>query len=181
MTSQGSRGYNTTEIISQLRGEILIALFADMLQLGNSGNGSFALADGKMGIVEAAIEFRLKEIADVLNKSLIPALFKANKWDDTDYPKFVFEDVSKISVDELSKAGQRLGAVSLLEKDREVLNIFRKSIGASALPDDLEPQTQYIDPVTSRAGDGMSSGLPSGTGDATGGGDTSTSNNENAA
>lgn len=180
LTSTGAKSYDTSAIINRINGSIMIALFTDILNIGNNGAGSFAMVEGKKGLVEFGLEYRLQEIADVFNKRLIPMLFKYNQWDDKELPKLKFGKVSEIDLETLSKAGQRLGATGLIEADREMLNILRVSMGASPKADDEMPMEEFMNKPTTRAGDGMSEGMPNGTGNSNGsGGDTSVSNNEN--
>lgn len=181
LTSQGGKSYNTDSIVQRYNSQMLISLFADLLQLGNNGQGSFALSGSKKELVEYAIEFRLREIQDVLNKDLIPQTFALNGWSDTELPKFVYGEVQQVDLESLSKFIQRVAAVGVLEADRQVLNIIRTAIGADALPDDQEPLEEYMNKSTSRAGDGMAKGSGNGTSDQVAGEDNSVSNSENAA
>ena len=96
----------------------MVSLFTDILNLGTDGTGSFALAEGKTELVEYGLQYRLKEIADALNQQLVPQLFKMNGWSDTDLPQIAFGDISKPSLDSISKAVQRICATSAVEKDR---------------------------------------------------------------
>lgn len=180
LTSQGGKSYDTSSIIQRYTSNILVCLFADLLQLGNNATGSFALAGSKESIITYALDYRLREIKNVLDNDLIKQTFQMNQWDTTVLPEFVYEPLDDIDLETMSKAIQRVGAVGLLEADREVLNIIRKSIGATPMPDDMEPREEYMSKDTSRSGDGMESGLPSGTGNKNGSeGDSSVSNTEN--
>lgn len=158
MTSQGSRGYDTNKIISRYQSQMLVALFADLLQMGADGGGSFALSDNKKDLVEYAIEFRLKEIANVLNNELIPALFKMNQWDMKELPFFQATKVTEQSMEEFSKFCQRVVSVGAIEMDREFFNKTRVVMGLSPFPDDEPIHEDEIANATSRSGDGMAVG-----------------------
>lgn len=181
MTSQGSRGYDTNKIISRYQSQMLVALFADLLQMGADGGGSFALSDNKKDLVEYAIEFRLKEIANVLNNELIPALFKMNQWDMKELPFFQATKVTATSLDELGKFFQRTAAVGLIEADREILNILRVAVGAEEKPENEDPNEKYLTGNSSKAGEGMatSTGGLNGTGNSVSGQNNSDNNSEN--
>ena len=183
MTSQGSRGYDTVKILNSLQSQILVTLYADLLQMGADGGGSFALSDNKKDLVEFAIEYRLKEIANVLNNELILALFKMNQWDMKELPFFAPTKVTSYSLDEIGKFCQRIAAVGLVEADREVLNIIRVALGAEAKPVDEEPNEKYLTGNSSKSGQGMASatGGLNGTGDSAPGQDNSSNNAENNA
>ena len=182
LTSQGGKSYDTNQIISRYTSQMLVALAADLLQLGTDATGSFALAGAKQDVVEMALTFRLKEIRDVLNQELIPQTYQMNGWSDTDYPTFEFGEISQTSLDELGKFLQRVGAVSMIERDRGVLNVSRKALGLQPFPEEDPVHEEELPSFSSGAGKGMTSGMPSGTGDATGSaGNASDTNSNNAA
>lgn len=175
LASSGARAFDTTKIISQLDNQVLLALLADIAQLGMTLSG-----DGKLSLLEAAVEYKVKQIEEVLNSDLIPHIFQENKWVDKDFPKFVAEG-DPMTADEFSKLCQRLGTAGLIEADREVLNKIREMIGVQPFPDDMEPQEKYMSKKTSRSGDGLAAGGMNGTSEGAPERDNSTDNNENAA
>ena len=178
LTSQGGKSYDTSAIIQRYTSNILVSLFADLLQLGNNSNGSFALAGSKESIITYALDYRLREIKNVLDNDLIKQTFEMNQWDTKVLPEFVYEPLDSVDLDLLSKYAQRVMAVSGLEADREVLNILRTAIGASPLPEDTEPRLEYMNKATSRSGDGLSK-TGNGTSDSVSETDNSISNTEN--
>ena len=157
MQSSGAGAYDTNAIIQRYASQMLVSLFADLLQMGTSSTGSFALSDNKREIIEFALKARLNEIRDVLNFDLIPQIYKMNQWELVEMPRFEYGDINPIDLESLSKAVQRMSAVGALELTRDVLNITRTSIGADPLPVDTEPLWDYLPEKTSRSGDGMAS------------------------
>ena len=181
LTSQGSRGYDTNEIIQRYTSQMLVSMFADLLQLGNDATGSFALAGAKQDVIQLALTFRLKEIRDVLNSELIPQTYQMNGWSDSRLPTFEFGSIAPISMDELGKFVQRVSAVSMIERDRPILNIIRSAMGAQPYADDEEVHEEDIPGYTSGAGEGMVEGMNSGTGKKNGSeGNSSDVNSDNA-
>lgn len=180
LTSQGSRGYDTNQIISRYTNQMLISLFADILQLGNGSSGSFALAGSKQDIISFALDFRLNEIRDVLNNDLIKQTFELNGWDTKRMPTFEFGEVDPISMDELGKFIQRVHSVGALEVDRPVLNKVRETMGIDPKPVEEEPNEDVMNKKTSRAGDGMAAGGINGTSSEPASTDTSSNNMDNA-
>lgn len=158
-----------------------MALRADLLKMGQDKVGSYALAGSKTNIVAMAIEDVLQEIADVLNHDLIRHTYELNGWDVTKAPVFKYGDLDDVSLDEFSKALQRMAATSSVEIDREMLNLSRKAMGAKPLAEDLPPQKEYLPAFASRSGDGLAKGSGNGTSDQPAGRDNSTSNAENSA
>lgn len=154
MSTQGGKMYDTDAIIKRWDNKILMALFADMLKMGQDQVGSYSLAGAKTNIMAMAIEARLQEIQDVLNNDLIPQLFALNK-DFTprkDLPKLQYGDLDEVDLDEFSKAVQRIGSVGGLERDREVMNKMREALKINPRPDDAPVKEDEIMGGQSQAG-----------------------------
>ena len=163
--------------------KILQALFADLLQMGNSKGGSYNLADSKSSIMQMAVEARLKEIQDVLNNDLLPQLFALNGWGLERLPSFEFAQVKEEDLDVISKYLQRAGSQGLIQKTPKNINKIAEWVG---LPDridsdeELESYQETLTGFTSNAGEGMEEGMPNGVGKSDGSaGDSSSSNSEN--
>jgi hypothetical protein len=182
LTSDGGKSYDTNLIVQRYTNQMLISLFADLLQLGNNGSGSFALSGSKQELIEFALDYRLKELANVLNNDLIPSLFKMNRWEDTEYPKFTYGSIQKVDLETLSKYVQRVAAVSAIEKDREFYNLTRTAIGLKPFSEDEPIHKDELNEDVSRSGDSMNtpSGGANGTGKGVSKDDNSVSNAENA-
>lgn len=185
LQTTGSRSYNTSEIVARYDKKILTALFADILSLGQNSVGSFSLADAKSSILAMAIEYRLKEIKDVLDNQLIPLLYKINGWDISEgYPEFEYGDLDERDLETFSKAIQRLAATGMLERDRELMNLIRETVGAKPYAEDAPVQTEILTGGAgdqSRSGDSFNtpSGGANGTANTTSSDDNSISNLEN--
>lgn len=176
--------YDTDKAITRWDNKILQALFADILQMGNSKGGSFNLADSKSSIVHMAVESYLKEIQDPLNTDLIPQLWQVNGWGLDRLPKFEYDQIKEEDLDVLSKYLQRAGSQGLIQKTPGNINQIADWIGLPDRIDSDEKLEDYENTMTafsSNSGEGMEEGLPSGTGKADGGsGDSSSSNSENS-
>lgn len=182
---QGTKSFDVSQIISRYQKEIITSLMASQLILGQDGGGSFSLAESLQGISDMAIEAKLIEIQEQLNHDLIPQLFSLNGWDTAVTPLFQFGDLKTPDLDVLSKFIQRVGAAGMLSQDASTVNWIAEQANMPTPFDDvtipLEDVREQLTGFTSNAGEGMTEGLGSGTGSATGGGDTSTTNSENAA
>lgn len=174
----------TNQIISRYTTEILVSLFADMLALGSAGSGSYSLSESKLTIVEMGIQAKLDEIKSQLNHDLIPQLFELNGWSTEVLPYFEYGEVSKESLDELSKYFQRTGAIGYLPKTPQVVNHILDKGGFDYRVDEdmsVEELAEILSPGESKSGQGMASstGGLNGTADSASEGDNSVSNNEN--
>ena len=181
----GTKSNDVSAVIGRYQREIITSLMASQLILGQDGGGSFSLAESLQGISDMAIEAKLIEIQEQLNHDLIPQLFSLNGWDVSVTPMFQFGDLKTPDLVVLSKFIQRVGAAGMLSQDDSTINWIAEQANMPTPFDDvtipLEDVREQLTGFTSNAGEGMVEGLGSGTGDATGGGDTSATNSENAA
>lgn len=174
--------YDTDKAITRWNNAILQALFADLLQMGNTKGGSYNLADSKSSLVHMAVESRLKEIQDVLNNDLIPQLFSLNGWTLDRLPRFCFAQVKEEDLDVISKYLQRAASVGLVEITPENINQVAEWVGLPSRSDseeDIESLRQRLTGNDSRAGDGMTTAGDGTSHSPIGTGDNSISNQEN--
>jgi len=176
LESKGSPSIDVIKAIQELKKDILVNMSVDVLALGTTGSGSFSLAESKTSILALAIDARLKEIQNVLNKHLMKYIYELNGWDTSEMPCFVYRDNEDIDLADFSSAVQRITAVSAIEMDREFLNKVRTALGLQTKPED-EPINEDLLPSnvtgqSSRSGDGMTVGS-SGDGTSKIGGDSS--------
>ena len=183
INSTGQKSYDVLKIIDSYKSEILTALYADFLILGQSGGGSFALSESKMSVVQIVIRSILDEIKDVLNHKLVPLIFKENGWDTDVMPTFEFGEVTETTLAEFAKAFQQISATKGIPKTVPLINeVLEKSGFTYRLPEDTTQEELFdlIDGGDSGAGEGLEEGNGSGTGKATGSsGDGGTSNSQN--
>lgn len=179
----GQRSYDVGEIIGRYRNEIITALMASQLVLGQNGGGSFSLAESLQGISDMAIESKLIEIQEQLNHDLIPQLFALNGWSTDKVPYFQFGDLKTPDLDVLSKFVQRVGAAGLMAKTPNTVNWLAEQAN---MPIEFEPDAEreeFLEHLTayeSSAGEGMAEGTTgNGTSTSAANRDNSSANNEN--
>lgn len=185
LESKGTKNFDTSKIIARKQQDVLMALHCDLIRLGSGDSaGSFSLASAKTSMLALAINYRLKEIQDVLQEHLVRVIFEANGWDTSEglpYPQT--DDFDNVDIDEMSKYIQRCMAVGLIEPKRDVFNLVRTSMGLQALPDDEPVDFASIQEAQgqSRSGDSLNtpSGGMSGTAKTVNKKDTSIANVEN--
>ena len=107
LTSNGKKNFDTNAIIERYNSSIAQTLLADFILMGHKSAGSFALSSDKTKLFSVAISAWLDNIAEVFNKKAIPDLFKANKIELDEYPKLVFSDIEKKSLDAVSQYVER--------------------------------------------------------------------------
>jgi hypothetical protein len=179
LSLNGSKAMDTSKIKEYYKNLILTSLFADLLVMGQTGGGSFALGQIKSSLSGSAAEAMLNKITQVINDDLIRQTYELNGWDTARMGTMDYDNIQTEDLESFSKAIQRYASTAVLEIDRPVLNRIRESVGIDSLPDDEEPNSDLIPTKTSRSGDGMAT---AGEGTATNpsGADTSSNNLENA-
>ena len=180
--SQG-KAIDTEPIKQYYLNQIYTAMSADVLILGQGGSGSYALGAIKNSLTSAAIESMLDNIVEAFNRDLIQHLYKLNCFNPARACSLDYENLHEADIETLSKAWQRLGATGYIPKNLDVINKALDIIGVDELPSSTteEELKEMLPDSTSKSGSGMKEGLPSGTGSALGGGDTSSMNSENTA
>ena len=180
LSMDGKKGFDTTKVKEYYKNLILTSLFADILIMGQSATGSFALGQIKNSLSGAMAESMIREIKSVFNNDLIRQTYELNGWNAARACTLDFENLESADLESFSKAVQRFSSTSVLEVDREVLNRVRESIGVDPLPEDMEPQQDLLPAFASRSGDGMEVGTTgNGTAKTVSGTDTSSNNLEN--
>lgn len=181
LSLDGKKGMDTVKVKEYYKNMILTSLFADVLVMGQTATGSFALGQIKNSLSGAAAKVILKSICDVLNSDLIKQTYELNGWNPARAGKFDFDGLEAADLETLSKYWQRVASVGLVEVDREVLNSIREAAGVDAKDDDEPVDKENLTGNASRAGDGMAKGSGNGTSDSAAGTDTSASNSDNSA
>lgn len=182
------RQFDPGEMV-QKRRKAIFDIFGAGYVLTGEGSVSYNSAEVKSSTHMDIIKRDIRTIEDGFNEDLIPQLLNIMNnmnLDWKDLPKIKAGEIHPISYDDLSKYGQRLGAVGFLPKVPEVVQTFVDRMGADyqvpedSDPDDIAELTGQNQQTQSRSGDGMKSGLSNGTGGSTSSGnDRSVSNQEN--
>lgn len=178
MSSVGQKAFDTTKIKSYYREMIFIGLAADVLLMGNTQTGSFALGAIKNSLTGTQVEVYLKGITRVFNEDLIRHLYLLNGWDVSRRCTLDYEGFSDTDLDIFSKTIQRIASVGALPITHDVINDIMAKLGLDAIPESTKLEDILPD-KTSRSGDGMKT-AGEGTANNPTGNDTSSLNTENA-
>ena len=184
LSVDGKKNFDITKIKEYYKSLIFISLFADVLSMGTTTTGSFALGSIKNSLSGAYAERLISNITEVIQNDLIKQTYLLNQqfngWPVVRMGVLDYDGLDNTDTETFSKMIQRAASVGLVEVDRAVLNAVRKEIGVDLLPEDMAPQTNILSGNSSRAGDGM---VSAGEGTANGvlGTDTSSDNLDNAA
>lgn len=152
-------------IITRYSNETFQTMCADVLTLDNGqGGGSTSLTSNKQTMLNMFVEARLKEFLDILNKDLIPDLWRKNGWDDTKCPKIKHGRIEKVALETLAKAVQQLMATNSIPITVENINYIMEIFGFPTRISDTTSREELLDmlgfglDIQSRSGDGMKKG-----------------------
>lgn len=152
-------------IITRYNNETFQTMCADVLTLDNGqGGGSTSLTSNKQTMLESFVQARIREILEILNKDLIPDLWRRNGWDDTKCPEIRHGRIEKISLEVLAKAVQQMMATNSVPITVENINFLMEMFGfPTRLKKDmtlkeLKEVLGFDDEMQSKSGSGMERG-----------------------
>lgn len=144
LASASHRQFDTNATINRYDQRIAITMLADIVMLGADKVGSFALADVKKGLLGAALEAQVENIATVFNRYAIPRLFALNTFTGmTKYPKIKPSEIETPSLEELGNYISKLSGSGMpLFPNLDLENHLRRVAGL--------PLTTQDDPARSK-------------------------------
>lgn len=179
LSVDGKKSFDISKIKEYYKNLIFTSLFADVLTLGNTNTGSFALGTIKNSLSGAYAERLIFTLAETINNDLIKHTYQLNGWDTNRMGTLDYDGTDNLDTDTFSKLIQRAASVSLIEVDRPVLNMVRQHLGVDPLDADLPPQQDLIPDSTSKSGKAIGSPFE-GTRTSEGGQNDNDGNTENA-
>ena len=180
LSSDGKKNFDLNKIKDYYKNLIFTSLFSDVLQMGQSATGSFALGAIKNSLSGAYAERLIANIAEVIQNDLIRQTYELNNWSTERMGTFDYDGIEPADLETFSKAVQRMGATGYLPKTLDVINTVLINLGIDPLPEDADLD-EILPDSTTRSGDGMEKGSGNGTSDSVAGEDNSSMNMENNA
>jgi hypothetical protein len=123
-----------------------MSMLADVLMLGHEKVGSYALASSKTNLFATAIGAYLDATEDVLNRHLVPRLFRWNGMQTSELPQFKHGDIEAQDLSEmaafLKEISQAGGAIF---PNRDLENYLLEQAGLPTMPE--EGEGGEIEPV----------------------------------
>jgi hypothetical protein len=154
MSVQGQKSYDIDKIKQYYKNSIVLSLSTDILTLGQTSVGSFALGSIKNSLAGATALAIANDILEEINRKLIRTTYELNGWDTSRMCKMDIDNISDVDLEALSKYWSRMSAGGLVEVDREILNLVREAGGADAKPIDAAIDYQTLAGNTSKIGEG---------------------------
>ena len=179
LSVDGKKNFDISNIKEYYKNLIFTSLFSDVLQMGQTATGSFALGSIKNSLSGAYAERLIANIAEVLQNDLIKQTYILNGWNESRIGKFDFDGIEPADLDTFSSAIMRMGASGYVPKTLEVINAVLSNLGIDALPEDTVLE-DILPESKSRSGDGAAAGSGNGTSNSVASQDNSIANMSNA-
>lgn len=128
LNSGGGRAFPTDAIIKRYEERILMTVLADFILVGHQSVGSYSLHTDKTGIFRTSLNSIANNIADVLNRHMLPRLFMANGWRPEALPTIVPTDVDSPDITQLAQfMGQMASTGVTWFPDGDLENFIREA------------------------------------------------------
>lgn len=159
-TIGGTQGqaYDVGGAIGRYNDEIMLAMQASILALGNSGGGSFALSDSKTLLLTMFVMNIQAAISSAVRK-IVKQAFKLNGLDPSRAKGLVFDDLEPMDWDDFTRGWQRLVQSGAVTPDKPLEGYLRKAGGApdadyTSVLDTASQGANVVADASERADDG---------------------------
>lgn len=132
LTSGGERQIDVDAVIRRHEQRMAMSVLADWVMLGLERVGTQGLAETKVSMYHIALSAWLDMIADVFNRDLIPRVMKLNGMSVDHAPRFVFANVTEISIIDIITMLKTASEAGLSLVGTEVERFVRDKIGLPA-------------------------------------------------
>jgi len=109
----GSRAIDTNAVIKRYQFDMASTVLANFIVLGGVEHGSFAMSESKTNLFVRAIEGWLETISSVINRDLIPDLWKVNGFSDDTMPKVTTGNVLPENLEEFGRFVKEVAAAGM--------------------------------------------------------------------
>jgi hypothetical protein len=135
LSSNGRRAVDTDAAVKRYQTDIARTILADFIMLGQSERGGWALSRSKTDFFARALEGWLESIAAVLNRHLVPRLWRLNGFDNDVMAYFTPGNVAPEDLEELGTFVERLSRAGFtLAPDDELEDRLRDAAGLPEKP-----------------------------------------------
>ena len=131
--------YDPSKVETSIENEdkrMIKAFMANFLELGMSGTGAYALSNDLSDFFLTGLEHLAEEIADPINKYLIPELIKMNFGPREKYPSIRFTGISDKAGKELAETLSILKQADILIPDKKLETHLRKRLGITEISEE---------------------------------------------
>lgn len=128
LSPQGKNNIDTNQIITRHETRIAMTMLADLVLLGNTGSGSYALAETKQDLLTRSITSIINSICATLNTYAVPKLFALNNWQLDEYPMITTDTLKPPTLKEVALLLRAAGLD--ITSNLELYNTFMKLLDA---------------------------------------------------
>lgn len=125
---EGKNNLDTNQIINRHETRIAMTMLSDLILLGDSGSGSFALSETKQDLLTRSITAIINSICAVLNTQAVPKLFALNSWQLEEYPQITTDTLKPPTLNEVALLLRASGLD--ITSNLELYNMFMKLLNA---------------------------------------------------
>lgn len=133
VTSGGKRQFDTSAIIERYNVQILMTMLADIITLGHSSTGTYALGETKAEMLTRSLNHYMRIVAGTYNRFAVPRLFKLNGSPLKELPEITASALEQIDLGKLGAFVQSSGLVM----DDNLENALRQK---AKLPEKMEAE-----------------------------------------
>lgn len=155
LASGGKRTFDTNVIIDRYQQQMASAVMADFLLLGHgqSGRGTGTLSQDKITMFYEAIAGLVSQIADVLNKELVPLIGELNGIPIENQPSFFTDKPEQVDIGRLGAYINALSASGMvLFPNKDLENYLLEVAGLPEPTDEVRAQQEEIQNSGGEAG-----------------------------
>ncbi len=131
LSTGGRRQFDTTAIIGRYNLQILMTMLADIILVGHTGTGSYALGETKAEMLTKSLNHYLDIIKATYNRFAVPRLFRLNGFQLSALPEITVSEIEQV---DLGKLGTFVSAAGLIMDDN-LENALRQK---AKLPEKME-------------------------------------------
>lgn len=146
LSSTGKSSTDTDKIIGRYNLQIAQSLLSDIIMLGHTSSGSYALSEKKYELFLTALDSWLDSIEAVINEHAVPRLMRLNGyWDKSKYPLLKHDPASEIDPQKLANVLFRLVKVNTIKADEALEKYLRNFLGLPAPDKDTSDDYPNLD------------------------------------
>jgi hypothetical protein len=144
LSSGGARQIDINSSVNRHQTNIARSVLADFIMLGNVGHGSFALSKNKTDLFLRACETFLNNISSVINRHLLPRIWRYNNIDPALMPEYKPGRISPVDLGELGAFLRDFAAAGgELFPDQDLENYIRDEAGLPEKSPDAAASQQF--------------------------------------
>lgn len=140
--TKASQSTNLFESIKHHNREIAKNILAQFLELGDTQSGSKALSEDQSDLFLLSLGAVAKQIADTINRFIIPELVNYNFDNVTNFPKLKFEKLGSVDYQKIATILSTLAGSEILKPDEDLEDYVRELLDLPArmeTPEGEEP------------------------------------------